>query len=228
MAELNGARCVPSALQGRLTTYRCNWDANLRALVDAETRAELSFNFDVDYDEPLLVHHQAGGGAREALSLLQRIRFREDLASICREKLRSLGSDYDAIHIRNSDYRTDWKPFLAEVRSKLEAASVLICSDDLNVLRFCEGFFKPKQVLISSYPPDTGGKALHTHESNLSATQRDAVVRDCLVDLLALSQGVTLHYSNTTNGHPSGFSQLAELLHDRPDVIEALLAGKSE
>lgn len=223
LEKLDSMSCYPHPLRARLTKYHCRWDTSLRALVDAETGTRLSFDFDADYREQLLVHHQAGGGAHLAFNLLRRVTLEPRIASEFRARLRAIGTGYDAIHIRNSDYKTRWEPFLSEVVNKLTSDKVLVCSDDIRVIRFCQEFF-PKTFLMSSMPPDTGGKALHTHEFSMSAEERRSVVRDGLLDLLALAGGVSLWYPETVDGNPSGYSELARHLHENRSVVSSLLS----
>jgi hypothetical protein len=222
--KLNTMSCYPHPLRGRLARYECRWDTSLRALVDAETGTHLSFDFDADYGEQVLVHHQAGGGAHLAFNLLRRVTLECGVASEFRTRLRAIGSGYDAIHIRNSDYKTPWEPFLSAVVDRLTSDKVLVCSDDIRVIRFCQAFFSPKTFLTSSMPPYTDGKALHTHEFSMSAEQRRLVVRDGLLDLLALAGGDSLWYPQTTQGHASGYSELARHLHENRWVVSSLLS----
>jgi hypothetical protein len=222
-SALRGMTCYPATVGPRLNNYQCRWNATLRSFVDAETGIALSFDFGTNYQEDLIVHHQAGGGADIAFSLLKQVFFETSLAAECRETLQRLGKDYDAIHIRNSDYKTDWRPFLKSLVVKIESPDVLICSDDHNVIRFCRDFFVNKRVLNTHMPPDTGGKGLHTHESILTPDERRDVVRNSFIDLVALASGRTLHFSNTTNGHPSGYSQLAHNLLRNRWVIDRIL-----
>jgi hypothetical protein len=51
------------------------------------------------------------------------------------------------------------------------------------------------------------------------------VVTDGFIDLLALANGSTLHYTNTTNGYPSGYSELARHLHLNRGVMASLIAA---
>jgi len=231
MADLNAMSCCPAALRGRLSLpdgrlgYACRWDASLSALVDAQSGSRLSFDFTIDHPQDVLLHHQAGGGPSQAFALLQRVVLTADLALECRQRLAAFGRDYDAIHIRNSDYRTDWKEFLTRIAPELSLPAVLVCSDDRNVLSYAQDFFKGKRLLASSMPPDTAGKALHTHEFAMSPELRRRVVRDGLIDLIALARGATLHYTNTTNGYPSGYSELARHLHLNRAVLESLIGA---
>jgi hypothetical protein len=192
-------------------------------MVDAETGHELSFDFGADYAEDLLIHHQAGGGAHHAFSLLKRLTFVPELAVEFQRRLSVLGAGYDAVHIRNTDYKTLWRQYLADIAPQLTAPALLVCSDDIQVIRFCEGYFRDRQLLSSSIPPDTRGIALHTHEFAMSREQRRQVVRDGLLDLIALANGATLRYPLTTNGHASGYSELAAQLHKNRAVVRDLL-----
>ena len=228
ISQLELLTCAPQEIRGRLRQYQCRWSPEMRALVDADSGCRLSFDFSASYSEDLLVHHQAGGGSSEALALLKKLTFNTELAKECRETLQLLGNDYDAIHVRNSDYKTDWKPFIERVADELASDSVLVCSDDRTVILFCIRFFADKRVLITTIPPDTGGKALHTHESIMSPEERRSVIRDGLIDLIALANGKSLRYQNTINGHPSGYSELAKHLHNDKSVVDALLSSSPQ
>ncbi|MDR1911168.1 MAG: hypothetical protein LBQ52_02320, partial [Helicobacteraceae bacterium] len=75
--------------------------------------------------ETVLIHEQCGGGSASifAFSFL-------DLASSVKDHIRPIVErlgEYDAIHIRHSDYKTDYKTFLAQIPN--DDRKIALCTD---------------------------------------------------------------------------------------------------
>jgi len=59
---LNSLTCFPHFAQGKLQTYFAVYSIDFQNFVDRETSEMLTFNFDKNYDELVLIHEQSGGG----------------------------------------------------------------------------------------------------------------------------------------------------------------------
>ena len=52
----------PSALQGRTNSYQYYYDNETGQRNDRISKARITFDFNADYQEDLLIHTQSGGG----------------------------------------------------------------------------------------------------------------------------------------------------------------------
>lgn len=221
LARLNRLDCLPGSIKGRLENYTAA--SSHGKYIETESSALLTFDFDRSWSESVLVHEQCGGG-QQSFDLLRRITLspaaRQFVVSACHH----LASDYAAIHVRNTDYKTDYEEFLRSVASSLTGRSILICSDDPKVFTAAKSIFRGSEVLTVSSPPFvSGGKPLHRYSSHESSDQRRAAAYGSIADLVALGKATDFYFADVTRGYPSGFSRLAEFLCNNQDVVAALM-----
>ncbi len=224
--RLAGLSVLPAVLGGRLRAYETRWQGT--ECLDAASGVPLTFDFERDHDADLLVHQQSAGGLL-SLDCLGRLRFREDVAKEIRRRLPIRPNGYAAIHVRNTDMRTNYRPLFRRLRRELAGKDVLIASDNASVIAFARTYFTASTIFTVSDIPDTGGARLHRN----AALDRPATNLDSFVDLLALAGAETLHFERHERWNRwlgllakrpvSGFSQLAEGLQQRPDLVESLL-----
>ncbi|RFC37963.1 MAG: Glycosyl transferase family 2 [Candidatus Nitrotoga sp. CP45] len=219
---LNTLTCFPHSIQGKLNTYFSVYSKDLGNCMDRETSEMLTFNFDKNYDELVLIHEQCGGG-NLSFDLLNRISISENIRSIVLDRIQHLGHEYLAIHVRNTDYQTQYKDLFRDVYPSVNNKSLLICSDDAEVISHARNFFTLSNVLTSSQTPRTGNKPLHLSSTHSDDEQRKKATINSIIDLIALGRSTKLYFANVTAGHSSGFSRLAMHLCQNKNVIDALL-----
>jgi glycosyltransferase involved in cell wall biosynthesis len=219
---LDTLTCFPHFAQGKIKTYFSVYSIDLRNHIDKETSEMLTFNFDKNYDELVLIHEQCGGG-NLSFDLLNRITISENIRPIVLNRIQHLGHDYLAIHVRNTDYQTQYKDLFRDVYPSVKNKSLLICSDDAEVISHAKNFFTLSNVLTSSQPPQTGNKPLHLSTTHSDDEQRKKATINSIIDLIALGRSTELYFANVTAGYSSGFSRLAMYLCQNKNIIDALL-----
>ncbi|WP_187972940.1 hypothetical protein [Aquibium microcysteis] len=217
------ASVAPSALAGRISTYVSVWDTELGATVERDSRQRIVFDLECDHAEALLVHEQPGGGKR-GFGFLGRVALSPWIADAVTARLLPLGGDYDAIHVRNTDLSTDYLRLFRRCRRLFAGRQLLVCSDAADVKRRAAEVFAASTILSVAEVPDTGGEGLHW--SRLSEPRKAAV--DLFADLLAiaLSRRFVFTAVDARGGRRtgfSGFSVLADMLRQQPDVVRGLL-----
>jgi len=217
---------LPHELRHRISSYVVAYDNSVKMRRDTETKVPILFNAAHDHAEQVLVYEQSGGGF-VSFQLLKRLKLRPELAETILRRIEALGSNYDAVHIRHSDYRTKFAKFLKRLRPALKRRRVLMCSDSVKAKDAASRILHSStEVLSVSDIPDTNGKALHrakgldVHENNI----------DLLSDLFALSAADSLFFSrlNQKEGSKvtvSGFSLLANMLHCNRGVVKNLFSS---
>lgn len=211
--------CFPKSLEGRICDYNARFISG-QNFVDMDTGTKISFAFGIDYPQEILIHHQCGGG-NLSNHLWKRIRLSENMRRKALEnqtKIFSLTSNYASIHIRNTDYETDYMRFTERCLRKIKFKSVLVCSDSRQTLKTLENKFGDR-ILESSMAPDTGGRPLHSCSTFSSKLDVIEQMEKSILDLIALSSGSMFFYTDTLGGFPSGFSRMAEFLQEHKKIL---------
>jgi hypothetical protein len=179
-------------------------------------------------DEEVVVHHRSGGG-QESFYALKLLTLTEPVRAAVRQALSTCGDDFDAIHIRNTDIRTDYRTFLSQAASRLSGRRVLVCSDDLAVILAAKDLLTASQVFTVTKTEDSGGQPLHKLGVSRDGADRRRLNTNMLVDLLCLaSSRALLITSSQPQCCNSGFSGLAKLLHEHPNLINQLVGTTNQ
>ncbi len=216
---------APAGQAGRISANASNGHLVLNDVICMQTGELLTFDLKRDHDERLLVHEQYGGGIKSLL-VLQRVGLVPALANDIARRLVKLGSDYDAIHVRHTDLNTDYRHLFMRCRALMADRDLLICSDSAEVKAEAASIFKDGTRLLSAASiPEHGGKTLHFTPY---ASERQMVV-DMLSDLLAMARSRRFVFSalrQKRRGQAafSGFTLLAESLHQHPEIVRGLFA----
>jgi len=172
--------------------------------------------------EELVVLHSSGGGPH-GVEVLRLFTLTTDVRRAVRSARTLLGDDYDAIHIRHTDLRTNYKPLLRQAATELSGRKVLICSDDPAVVAEARAALSESTVISLASPRESAGVGLHKIGAHLSLPQRRMINTAMLVDLMALAGSSRLLVAPTHDGNTSGFSLLATSLRQNPSLVASLL-----
>lgn len=222
---LDAMTVFPAFLQGRLDSYTARFDRDARAFCDTATGAPVTFDFGRDHPQQLLVHHQAGGGTISLFALL-RLTLQPPLVDELVRRMQGIGGPWTGVHIRDTDYATDYRPLLDGLLRR--APPRIFLATDSQPVR--EHFLR-----------ELGAERVHTYADALSADRapihRRAAIdprtalrrnRDALLDLLllALSRQVLFGRvgANEWGVSHSGFSLLAHGLWQQRSVLRHLVA----
>ncbi len=209
----------PETVSGRIADYEAYYEIDVHNYLEAKSSRQLAFDMERDHPETLLVHHQCGGGAM-SVDCLERLKLRSRVAAEVNKRLSTIDGSYSAIHVRNTDMDTDYRPFFEEMKPKLTGKTVLMCSDDVGCIEYAKRYFDESNVVTISDIPDTGGQSLHEGSAFYGYT----VNLDAIADLLAMAASEEVLFANTTRGTVSGYSRFARLLNRRQDIVRGLLS----
>jgi len=233
----------PGCLCDELYDYELYRTKESRVYCTGKYGTPVTFDFEKNYEEQILVHAQEGGGYL-GIYAFAKIFLKEDIKihikNIIEELKKQSRGGYDAIHVRNTDYRTDYKSYFAEIKDKLNKITV-ICTDDYETQLYAKCFFGENVKTVTNIPDlrSVAGKTLHYN----SRIDRYKTNVDTLTDLFVLayaeklfmaplcvghdvnSMGVTFRVSKHTR---SGFQVLAENLHNNKIIIDNMLYTKTK
>lgn len=224
LGELFDLTCYPIPVQKWADCKNDTFHSKVsKKYLDAETGLELSFDFDLDYAEFVLFHEQCGGGDT-SFKFFQNFKFCPEFRVAITDRLRSLPLVFDAVHVRNTDYQTDYEVFFSSLPRKTMGKNLLICSDDSNVVEFGRQFFSSLNIFSLMDHKNLNGQPLHGSRRFNNASEKFIAVTEAWSDLFALSLAENLYFTKTLNGPISGFSRLASYLQQNKHVIRSYLS----
>jgi len=218
----------PEQVRGRLhetkRTHCKNRRGKTTISVDENSESILSFDFSLDYPQPLIVHEQSGGG--DCSDLLHKIALADDVATTITARLSKLPSEYLGVHVRNTDLMTDYKSFFRDIYPHTMGRKILVCSDDNNVIRYARRFFDRSEVITTdTFQGDfemLDRVPLHKQHHKNDA-ERKAQMISSLADLLALGRASdVLTTKCSSRDRHSGFSRVALYLCRNKHVLASL------
>lgn len=224
LIKINEKTCYPREIEGRLGDYQSVYISG-NNFWDPEANVKLTFDFKKDYTEEVVVHDQCGGGLL-SFKLLNRVRLIDHVSTELYKRLSKIGDDYYAIHVRNTDHKTDYPTFFKSISRAIENKTVLICSDDVNVIHHAKRFFKESNIVSISEIPDTNGEPLHGPKTVFEKEMKENIAIISIIDLLALAMSKKIFFTQTTKGHISGFTRLAKEIHHNKTILDTLLPHK--
>lgn len=235
--DIDSLGCYPAEVQGRVSTFRAKWDPKpgWQCHVDPHTKVALRFPLDRDHPQALLLHEQAGGGTKSS-DLIDRLTLVPLLARQARDKIAQLPVGYSALHVRNTDYRTDIGMVLNAIRDGVAGQDLLVCSDDPAVLSAMQSGLPDTRIHQITTPVFDDG-AQHVRARYADKTVRHYVAAGSIIDLCALAAASTLYVSVlqsqeigirkdfTGMNRLSGYSSLAVHLCQNRNRLRHFLGG---
>lgn len=202
----------PEFLLARVNRYVPRQNPETHKFCDSENNLPITFDFTKNYPHQLLVHHQAGG-SRNSIFALSRMQVQSAIADELQRRIKAIGGPYSAIHIRHTDYRTDYEQALANIK-RSTVGRLFVATDNRQVLEDFQACLGYERVFSFSALPQTAGEPIHTQA--LSEAKTFARNQDAIIDLLMLALSRRLYLLKLRDNHlgtkASGFSRLAHNL----------------
>lgn len=216
----------PAELAGRVSSYTSYRDENYE-FFDYETDRNLTFNWRDTRDEALIVVERAGGNSKN-WTVFNRFQLVPRVSSALRNRLAVLPRGYHGVHIRHSDYKTDYKGFLRRLAPLVAGKNLVICADNKRVkdlaVRYLSSY---AQIIELTDLPQLDGKPIH--ETTTESGFDDAL--DALTDLFALACAQKIHFTELAKTPDqsfyfkfSGFVVLASRIRFRKKVLAKTLS----
>lgn len=223
---LNTLAVYPAALTGKVNSYQPvtlkvvgkRPDGRNFITVERESRQALSFDFAASYPQPLLVHQQSTGGEL-SLYALQRMRLHDALVDKLMARLRRIGSPFVGVHVRNTDYKTDYQGIIRDLKAQ-SIPKIFLATDELSVRVAFQRVFGDRLVAFSALPDKA--HPIHLLPS-LTVSQRRELNGDAILDALTLAFADRVVVAKTLTGNYSGFSLLAKNLNANRQVLLQLM-----
>lgn len=228
LESLGVLEVVPACLSGQVNDYQQLYAPKRKHFITVDTLEAISFDFRQAYQEPLLVHHNCGGGLH-SIDALQRLRLTRPMTEAFQARIAALGGPYAAIHVRHTDYQSDYIKFFNSLAGRIPQDRIVICTDNLEVLKYGKRFFR-KPVFNFSILPDQNDAPLHSNP----LLSKQQVNSDSILDLMTLARANTLFITAISNGarhngtRYSGYSRLAAALNRNQPIVDSLLSAPGQ
>lgn len=239
--QLAALPCRPAILQGKVTFYLSRIKPGMGYVhVDSGLPTRFSSTYPMqfvdDFPEDLLIYDDAGGGTA-SFGLLPQLVLSPSVLAEVEETLQRLPRHYCAVHVRNTDYRSNYRLLFRRIRKRVAGRPVLVCSDDPAVMAYAEEVF-PDGVLRTPRRVRSADALGTLHGGVLTDRgARGRAATEALVDLVCLANADVLYAGHLTSlaseislvaryrtlGLLSGFSVLAQHLCRHKPVLDALL-----
>jgi len=163
----------PSCLEGYVQLF-LNKEANMKEISKYMALGYYRFDKAVTFSPTTLLFHDSCGGGSESIQFFKHIKFTPYMINFFREKTKSFPSEYNALHIRNTDIKTNVYPLLQNINTN--QLPLFIGTDDTSL----------KSYLLKTYCKtfSTAFKTNNTH--NLHYVDEPHILEWAIVDLLSL------------------------------------------
>jgi hypothetical protein len=236
---LNASTTYPRQIQGRLFTYKAaqiprefrseisKHLGHFTNLWDSDTRCPLTFDMRREYSETVLLHHCSGGGTDKSLEALSFLRATATLKESIRSGLQKLPATYSAIHVRNTDLKSDLDAVYNKIR-EIGDTDILICSDDPQLIFTLRNNSDASRLhsLSEHATYNRDDTKLHTLHKNSPDLPRHDVNTNMFVELIAMALSDEFFAAPLLDNRIksiSGFSELVEGMRKNKRMIAQFL-----
>lgn len=225
--RLERVTTFPEFISGRVNDYEVLYTED--GHVEKLSRRPVSFDFSKDYAETLLVHHRAGSTPGASLAALSRLRLADDVSTDLVNRLNIINAPYTAIHIRNTDYTTNYQSLLSQLSTRpilLDCKHLFVATDNITCLEYCRSVLPEIRIHSFTKFPNQVGQPLHRLSADDNVYDRN---KDAILDLLMLALADRLILlkidPNQFGVRVSGFSRLARALQGDRATLSSLIAN---
>jgi len=217
----------PSCLKGKLHNYKTAVKMPFEPFKEIISNEPITFDFTKNYKQSLVVHHQGGGGTLSIYALL-RLSVIDSVKEALIKRLMHINGSFTAIHIRHTDYLSDYEPPIQLLVSN-PPARLFVATDNQHVLNELIDRLPNTKIFSFCSNLSKDGSAIHAQklsDEKLNYTRNMDAILDLLTLSLAshliickISTGITIDKKPTY----SGFSLLAKQLSENKIILNHLL-----
>jgi hypothetical protein len=156
--------------------------------------------------EDIIIHSRGGGG--DGYTLFNKIQFHRSVLDIFRDRYEKLNKPYLAIHIRNTDYKSDYKKFFTQNEVLIRSYKhIYLATDDVDAIHFYRtNGLDP--INFTTFPIEEDYISLHS--ANIDGHTKFI---DMICDIFIM--GLAEKLLSNSNG---GFIKLARSVHGNKTI----------
>jgi hypothetical protein len=224
-ADLTQASIYPPALQNHLHDYVIKRTPPA-PYVEAHSGQAIEIDFQKRYEHDILVHHQLGSWFNSHFLFL-RLGLKPEVTQLFLKRLAQIGGPYVGVHIRHTDYQSDYGDLLERFKKK-PPRRLFLATDNHSVLQTFRTELGTSEIFSFAQDLSLNGEPVHMASSGgLYPLRRN---QDALVDLLLLALAQSIQVAPLTgrtgwSSFPrySGFSTLAIRLNRNRILLDHFL-----
>jgi len=175
-------------------------DSNLNYNING---VPLTFDFNQNYAESVLIHWQCGGGG-DSKKFFSSFLLSNDLCKFLFQRINKIPLNYTGFHFRSTDMQSD--PDQAFFLMEKIRGPMFLASDSYSFIEKARLKFGKKVFSLSNIPDFSGRPIHHEHVNHDFKRQLNT---DAILDMMLLSLSRKVFFANPQ----SGFSQLAQTLN---------------
>lgn len=178
----------------------------------------LRLDFTRNYEQELIVHNDCGIDCN-SLNMISLLQINDWLIDIIIKRYNLIEKPYISIHIRNTDYKTDYINLYYEYKNIIDNNNIFLATDSKEVLDYFinlqlnNNFYNFIECLNDENKP--------IHQKN-TINNKNQVMIDTICDLIILSLSSNLLYPE----RHYGFTNLARSLFMNKTIVANLLKNK--
>jgi len=181
----------------------------------SKTNNSLQFDYTKDYNEDILVFSDSNSRHSPPKELLSFLKLNKSLTNIIKERYSLMDKSYLSIHIRNTDWISDYTQTYANNKEEISKYKyIYLATDSIDAFNY----FNTLRLNIISYTHFTEkNEPLHTSKM----LDKKILFIDMICDLFLLALANKLILSKEYHG----FSKLAFYLNNNKDALFQILGG---
>lgn len=152
-----------------------------------------SFQLDKDYDEKVLLYSTVQGGPNIS-NLLKISKISPFLKDKIQTKYESMPKNYVSMHIRNTDYSSNFKKFHEDHIEQLTNRDIFLATDDYKVVEYFKNIYKQRLFHFSNIPSIIIREKRGFHYDN-KIVSPNTMIEDCISDFILCCLGEKYYYS---------------------------------
>jgi len=204
----------PPEIKTCIRNIPAKWKKTPRGTVYEVDGVNCSPDLKKSYDEDIVIYINCGGGAG-----INALRISTLSAAIKQEfsvRYNAMPKPYTALHIRNTDRKSNVEEFLQKYSSILGKQPVFLASDDAKLI----ATLKKKYDMIYTFSEIPECVSVNIHSCHPSQSN-DIFNTNVILDLLMLAAAENYNYSCEA----SGYSKLAKDLHNDKSTLWRLVSA---
>jgi hypothetical protein len=212
----NNFTTYPSILKNKLYDYDfCFQDKNINGLGFYYNETYLGLNMTKDYDEEIVLHHNCGGNVYGPV-VLSYLTINDPIINIITSRYNKIEKPYFSVHIRNTDYKTDYIDFFNDNKKDIIENNIFLASDSKEVIEY---FKNMKQNNLYNFIEkiNDNNKPIHHFDSH-----NDGDITVIFIDLLCDLVILSLAKNFILPKKYFGFTRLAYHLFKNKDIVHKL------
>ena len=208
---INNNSVYPDILKNILYNYQAIW------INDGfyYKNIKLKLDFTKNYEEDLIIHNDCGRD-NNGLNMLSLLKINDWLINIIDSRYNLIEKPYISIHIRNTDYKSDYINLYNEHNDIIDNNNIFLATDSKETLIFFKNLKLNKNFYTFIECLDEENRPIH---KRITINNKKQVVIDTICDLIILSLAEKIIYPKKHYG----FTNLAYLLHKNKNIVYNLI-----